>query len=108
MTNPHLQLAVCDYPEHVPQGRWADYARQQKALGLSYIRVAEFAWALMEPEEGRYDWAWLDTAIEAIAAADLKVVLCTPTATPPAWLVRGHPEILPTQEAKAALDRLGK
>ena len=91
----HLQLAVCDYPEHVPQDRWTGYAEQQKALGLSYIRIAEFAWALMEPEEGQYDWAWLDQAIEDIAAAGLKVVLCTPTATPPAWLTRTYPETLP-------------
>ena len=92
---PHLQLAVCDYPEHVPQDRWKGYAEQQKALGLSYVRIAEFAWALMEPREGRYDWAWLDQAIADSAAAGLKVVLCTPTATPPAWLTRQHPEILP-------------
>ena len=91
----HLELAVCDYPEHVPQDRWRSYAEQQKALGLSYVRIAEFAWALMEPTEGQYEWAWLDTAIEAIAAAGLKVVLCTPTATPPAWLTRQYPEILP-------------
>ncbi|MFC4455478.1 beta-galactosidase, partial [Deinococcus sonorensis] len=91
----HLELGVCDYPEHVPQDRWAVYAQQQKALGLTYVRIAEFAWALMEPAEGQYDWAWLDQAIETIAAEGLQVVLCTPTATPPAWLIRQHPEILP-------------
>ncbi len=101
MNDPHLQLAVCDYPEHVPKDRWADYARQQKALGLSYVRIAEFAWARMEPREGQYEWAWLDEAVEASAAAGLKVVLCTPTATPPAWLARRYPEILP-------VDREGK
>ena len=91
----HLTLAVCDYPEHVPEDRWADYARQQRALGLSYVRVAEFAWSRLEPQQGEYDWAWLDAAIAAYAGAGLKVVLCTPTATPPAWLTRAHPEILP-------------
>ncbi len=97
-----LQLAVCDYPEHVPQDRWTKYAQQQKALGLSFVRVGEFAWSRMEPEEGRYEWAWLDAAIEAIAAEGLGVVLCTPTATPPAWLVRAHPEILPFDEGGRA------
>ncbi len=91
----HLHLAVCDYPEHVPQDRWATYAAQQRALGLSYVRVAEFAWSRIEPREGEFDWAWLDEAIGTSAAAGLKVVMCTPTATPPAWLVRAHPEILP-------------
>ncbi|MFC4456693.1 beta-galactosidase, partial [Deinococcus sonorensis] len=93
--SPHLELGVCDYPEHVPQDRWAVYAQQQKALGLTYVRIAEFAWALMEPANEQYDWGWLDQAIETIAAEGLQVVLCTPTAAPPAWLVQQHPEILP-------------
>ena len=46
-------------------------------------------------EEGEFDWQWLDDAVEALAGAGLKVVMCTPTATPPAWLIRKHPEILP-------------
>ena len=91
----HLELGVCDYPEHVPQDRWAEYARQQKALGLRYVRVAEFAWSRIEPREGHHDWAWLDEAIETYHRVGLNIVLCTPTAAPPAWLVQAHPEILP-------------
>ncbi|MFD1730812.1 beta-galactosidase [Deinococcus malanensis] len=90
-----LQLGVCDYPEHVPEDRWSAYAQQQRQLGLTYVRIAEFAWGRMEPRSGEYDWAWLDRAVEAYHAAGMRVVLCTPTATPPAWLVRFHPEILP-------------
>ncbi|CAM3959335.1 beta-galactosidase [Deinococcus marmoris] len=92
---PHLQLGSCDYPEHVPQDRWVPYAKQQKELGLTYVRIAEFAWSRMEPRPGEYDWEWLDTAIDAYHAEGLRVVLCTPTPTPPAWLIRAHPEILP-------------
>lgn len=101
-----LQLGVCDYPEHVPEDRWATYARQQKELGLSYVRIAEFAWSRIEPREGEYDWAWLDRAVETLHAAGLRVVLCTPTATPPAWLIRAHPEILPT-DAEGRLREFG-
>ncbi|GGL82649.1 beta-galactosidase [Deinococcus aerolatus] len=92
---PHLLLGSCDYPEHVSQDRWAAYAQQQKELGLTFVRIAEFAWSRMEPRPGEYDWSWLDTAIDAYHAAGMRVVLCTPTATPPAWLIRAHPEILP-------------
>ena len=88
-------LGVCYYPEHWPRERWQGYARQMRELGISYVRIAEFAWAQMEPRPGEFDWEWLDEAIEVLAAEGLKVVLCTPTATPPAWLVRAHPEILP-------------
>lgn len=66
-----------------------------RALGLSTVRIAEFAWSRMEPAAGRFDWAWLDEAIEILAGAGLQIVLGTPTAAPPAWLVEAHPEILP-------------
>ncbi|THF70290.1 beta-galactosidase [Deinococcus sp. Arct2-2] len=95
---PHLLLATCDYPEHVPRDRWEPYARQQRELGLRFVRIAEFAWSRMEPAPGVYDWTWLDEAVAAYAAEGLGVVLCTPTATPPAWLIRAHPEILPFDE----------
>ena len=96
-----FQLGVCDYPEHAPQDRWKAYAGQQKELGLTYVRIGEFAWSKLEPLEGHFDWAWLDEAVETLHAEGLKVVLCTPTATPPAWLIRAHPEIL-------AFDSTGK
>jgi beta-galactosidase len=88
-------LGVCYYPEHWPRDRWPGYARRMRELGLSYVRIAEFAWSRMEPRPGEWRWEWLDDAIASLAAEGLKVVLCTPTATPPAWLVRAHPEILP-------------
>jgi beta-galactosidase len=89
-------LGVCDYPEHVPWEQWKHYPKRQKQLGITYVRIAEFAWSKMEPAEGVFDWRWLDDAVEALADAELSVVMCTPTATPPAWLIRKHPEILPT------------
>ncbi|WP_412028355.1 beta-galactosidase [Deinococcus yunweiensis] len=95
---PHLLLGSCDYPEHVPQERWARYAKHQRDAGLHFVRIAEFAWSRIEPQPGRYDWSWLDHAVEQYHAAGLKVVLCTLTATPPAWLIRAHPEILPHDE----------
>lgn len=95
---PHLLLGSCDYPEHVPRDRWSAYARQQRELGLTFVRLAEFAWSRIEPRPGEFDWAWLDEAVEAYHAQGLRVVLCTPTATPPAWLIRAYPDILPIDE----------
>lgn len=88
-------LGVCFYPEHWPSNRWAGYARQMRELGISYVRIGEFAWSRIEPRPGEFTWTWLDEAIAVLAGEGLKVILCTPTATPPAWLVRAHPEILP-------------
>ena len=87
-------LGVCYYPEHWPRDRWEGYARRMRELGLTFVRIAEFAWSRMEPSPGVWNWGWLDEAIATLADEDLNVVLCTPTATPPAWLVRRHPEIL--------------
>ncbi|MGH2615120.1 MAG: beta-galactosidase [Thermomicrobiales bacterium] len=88
-------LGVCFYPEHWPRDRWESYARQMRELGIGYVRIAEFAWSRMEPRRDEFDWQWLDEAIEVLAHEGLKVVLCTPTATPPACLIHAHPEILP-------------
>lgn len=91
-------LGTCYYPEQWPQEWWAADAAEMARRGIRYVRIAEFAWALMEPEPGRLDWAWLDRAIETLGAAGLRVVLGTPTAAPPKWLVDRHPEILPVAE----------
>ena len=48
----HPRLGVCYYPEHWPEDTWEDDAARMKALGLSTVRIAEFAWAKMEPEPG--------------------------------------------------------
>lgn len=93
-----MRLGVDYYPEHWPEERWPVDARLMREAGISVVRLAEFAWAQLEPEPGRYDFAWLDRAIGIIAAEGMKVVLGTPTAAPPAWLVAMHPEILPVDE----------
>jgi beta-galactosidase len=92
---PTFALGVCDYPEHVPWEQWRHYPERQRELGITYVRIAEFAWSKIEPREGEFNWGWLDDAVEALAEAGRRVVMCTPTATPPAWLIRKHPEILP-------------
>ena len=65
-----------------------------RQAGLSLVRLADFAWSLMEPKEGEFDWDWLDRAIEVLAAEGLQIILCTPTASPPPWLSRAYPDIL--------------
>jgi beta-galactosidase len=93
-----MKLGCCYYPEHWPEEWWADDARRMRAMGLSLVRIGEFAWSRIEPEPGRYDWAWLDRAIETLHAAGLKVILGTPTATPPKWLVDRMPDMVAIDE----------
>ncbi len=93
------EFGVCYYPEHWPEAVWATDARQMAELGLTYVRIAEFAWSRMEPAPGQYRFDWLDRAIDTLAAAGLRVILCTPTATPPKWLIDQHPDVLPVDPA---------
>ncbi|MCK0120477.1 beta-galactosidase [Loktanella sp. F6476L] len=87
-------LGVCYYPEHWPEERWETDAAQMVANGLTWVRIGEFAWSLMEPTPGTYDWGWLDRAIDVLGKAGLKVVLGTPSATPPRWMIDKHPDML--------------
>ena len=90
-----MKLGVCYYPEHWPEERWLTDARLMAEAGLQVVRIGEFAWAQMEPEEGRFDWGWLDRAVDTLAARGLEIVMGTPTPTPPAWLVQRYPQVLP-------------
>lgn len=93
-----MKLGVCYYPEQWPESRWARDAQRMREIGISTVRIAEFAWSRIEPGPGTLDWDWLDRAVETLHAQGLGLVMCTPTATPPKWLVDAHPEILAVDE----------
>ncbi|SLN60625.1 Beta-galactosidase [Pseudoruegeria aquimaris] len=87
-------LGVCYYPEHWPEAQWAEDAARMVEAGLSWVRIGEFAWSRLEPAPGDLHFDWLDRAIEVLGAAGLKVILGTPTATPPRWVLTKHPDML--------------
>lgn len=89
-----MRLGVCYYPEHWPEAMWRDDARRMVELGITQVRIGEFCWSRIEPLPGVFDWGWLDRAVSVLAQAGLSIVMCTPTATPPIWLVQADPEML--------------
>jgi beta-galactosidase len=89
-----LYLGSAWYPEQWPEERWAKDLRLMKAHGANVVRIGEFAWAAMEPAEGAYDMGWLVRAVRLAAKYDIKVVIGTPTDTPPAWLTQKYPQVL--------------
>jgi len=89
-----FQLGVCYYPEHWDESLWEDDYRRMRELGFSVIRVAEFAWSIFEPIEGEFQFELFDRALDAAHQYGLKVIVGTPTATPPAWLTHKYPEVL--------------
>jgi beta-galactosidase len=88
-----MRLGVCWYPEQDPVERWSDDVRRMADAGLGIVRLGEFAWGKLQPGPGRWDLDWLARAVDTVGAAGLEVVVGTPTAVPPRWLVAARPEI---------------
>ena len=97
MTQPNSSmkrtLGTCYYPEHWPEDIWDEDARQMAELGLTWVRIGEFAWSRLEPSEGQFNFEWLDRAFDTLHRHGLKVVLGTPTATPPKWVCDKYPDM---------------
>ncbi len=81
-----------------PEGAWNQDARLMAKAGMNVVRMGDYCWGLCEPEEGKFDFAWLRRVMDVMASHEIKIVLATPTAAPPIWLGRKHPEILPLDE----------
>ena len=86
------------YPEHWPKSRWATDLKLMRDAGFNVVRVAEFAWSVLEPSAGNYQFDWLAEAIDLAAQYGMETVIGTPTAAPPSWLTALHPDILPVRE----------
>jgi beta-galactosidase len=85
-----------DYnPEQWPEEVWADDVRLMREAQVNFVTVGVFSWALLEPTDGVFDFAWLDRVLDLLHAAGIAVDLATATASPPPWLVQQHPDILP-------------
>ena len=85
-----------DYnPEQWPREVWDDDVRLMREAGVNIVSLGIFSWGLLEPRPGEYDFAWLDEIIDLLHANGIDVDLATATASPPSWMARRHPEILP-------------
>jgi len=93
-----MNIGAYYYPEHWNEKHWERDLEKMAEMGFEFTHFGEFAWANMEPEEGKFDFTWLDKAVELAHRKGLKVIMCTPTATPPAWLTEKHPDILLVDE----------
>lgn len=89
-----INIGVDYYPEHWDESLWVKDADMMHKAGVKIVRMAEFAWSRLEPDEGDFDFEWLDRAVKLFEDRDIYVVLCTPTNTPPQWLFKKYPEII--------------
>lgn len=95
-----MKVGVDYYPEHWDESVWEEDAIAMKQAGISLVRLAEFSWSVLEPHENQYNFDWLDKAIGIFKNQNISVVLGTPTATPPNWLVEQCPDVLPVNNQK--------
>jgi len=89
-----MQLGVCYYPTHWPESMWVKDATEMKSLGISLVRIGEFSWSKLEPKEGKLDFIWLDKVFELFNKVGIKIILGTPSATPPRWVLDKFPDLL--------------
>ncbi len=98
IANQNMKIGTYYYPEQWPREQWERDFDTMQRMGLQIVHMGEFAWFDMEPEEGKINLDWLAECVEMAARRDMKVILCTPTAAPPIWLVEKYPEILPVDQ----------
>ena len=91
---PEVLYGAAYYHEYEPYERLDQDVAMMKAAGLNVVRMGESTWSLWEPEDGRFEYAWMDRVVDAMSKAGIKVIMGTPTYSIPTWLYHEHPEIL--------------
>src|SRR6266496_1221738 len=93
-----------DYtPEQWPEEIWATDVRLMREAGVNLVTVGVFSWAWLEPEEGRFEFDWLDDVLDLLHGHGIRVDLATATASPPPWFSRRHPSSLPVTREEQLL-----
>ncbi len=93
-----------DYnPEQWDARTWAEDDRLMREARVNTATVGVFSWSLLEPEEGRYEFGWLDGTLDRLHRNRVRVVLATPTASPPPWFTLAHPDAMPVTRERTRL-----
>ncbi|AEJ18217.1 beta-galactosidase [Gracilinema caldarium] len=90
----NLLWGVDWYPEQWDKTLWESDVQRMAEQGFQVVRMMEFAWPILEPRPGNYDFSLFDSVIDILEKYKLTVVLGTPTAIMPVWLVDQDPTIL--------------
>ena len=89
-----IDFGVCYYPEHWDKSLWESDLDRMLEAGLHTVRIAEFAWSFIEKRENEFDDSFFDGFLDLCEKKGMQVIMCTPTATPPAWVTNKYPETL--------------
>lgn len=89
----NIYIGAAYYPELWDESEVDKDIERCKALGINTLRVGEFAWGSMEPREGVFNLDWLIRVVDKLYAAGINTVMCTPTATPPRWMLNKYEQM---------------
>lgn len=87
-----ITTGIYYYPEHWNENQWERDIKKISDMGYEFVHLAEFAWFKLEPNEGKYDFGWLDKVVNLCKKYNLKILMCTPSATTPTWMRLRYPE----------------
>ena len=91
-----------DYnPEQWPEEIWPEDVRLMRRAGVTMVTVGVFSWSRIQPDEGVFDYGWLDRVLDLLHEAGIAVDLATGTASPPPWATTAYPGML-TEDERAA------
>jgi len=97
-----FSLGVCWYPEQWPESDWRRDAERMFDMGITVVRLGEFAWSRLQPARGQWDGDWLRRALDILHESGLHAILGTPGAAPPRWLLDQFPDMLRVDAGGAA------
>ena len=95
MNFPHIIYGGDYNPDQWEPETWQEDVRLMREAGVNLVSLGIFSWTKMEPKPGVFDFDWLDYLMDLLHEHGISVNLATPTASPPAWMIRLHPEMLP-------------
>ncbi|GAE91461.1 beta-galactosidase [Gracilibacillus boraciitolerans JCM 21714] len=95
---PHIAFGGDYNPEQWNEQVWIEDAKLMQEAGVNLVSVAIFSWSVLELEEGKFDFNWLDKVLDILHSHGIGVALATATASPPAWLSKRYPEVLAVKE----------
>lgn len=90
----NILYGVSYYHEYMPYERLEKDVQMMQDAGVSVVRLAESSWSGFEPQEGKFEFAWMDRIIDRLHKAGIKVIVGTPTYSIPPWLWKKHPDML--------------
>lgn len=89
-----MYVGAAYYPNNLSQQQIENDAMLMKQAGFNVARIGDLIWDSMEPTEGKYDFSWLNFAVETLGKSSIESFLATPTAAIPKWMYDKHPEIM--------------